>query len=92
MERFPLYSTLLVYKEYEDKELYEECVIIRDALKEYKLKYTGKIFEGMSIPTHISEYESKEHQDTLKRLNIVVEEKTAREKATLIKLNLPVNG
>lgn len=92
IERYPLYSILLVLEEYTYLELYEECAFIRDALNEYKERYENKISKDMKIPTHISEYREKSHQDMLERLNIVVDEEVAKEKAELIKLNLPING
>ncbi len=90
IERYPLYSLLLVYKEYQDEELYEECAIIRDALKEHKDKYQNRFPADINIPTHISEYETSAHQAMLEKYNIVVEEKVAKEKAALIKLKLPI--
>ena len=90
IERFPLYSTLLVLKDYEDSAMYEECAIIRDALLEYEEKYVSKFPEKIKFPMHLTAYQGKEHQDMLISMKIIVEEKVAREKATLIKLNLPV--
>ena len=90
IERYPLYSTLLVLKDYEESENYEECAIIKGALEDYKEKYSSKFPKDLKFPMHLSSYNDKGHQDMMKRLNIVVEEKTAKEKATLIKLNLPV--
>lgn len=90
IRRYPLYSTLLVLKDYEDQELYEECAIIRDALKEYRDTDASKFPVGLSFPMHINVYNEKSCQDALKAMNIIVEEKTAKEKATFIKLNLPV--
>lgn len=90
IERYPLYSTLLVLKDYEDSEMYEECSLIMDALKNYKVKHEDKLPEEVNFPMHISDYWSKPYQDMMKRLDITVEEKLAKEKATLIKLNLPV--
>lgn len=78
----------MVLKDYENEELYEECAIIRDALIEFRDKYSSKFPKGLKFPTSVEEYQSKECQDVMKKLNI--EEKSAKEKATLIKLNLPV--
>jgi hypothetical protein len=90
IERFPLYSTLIVLKEYEGLALFEECAIIRDALIEYKDKYSSNFPEGLNFPMHLSVYKDAEHQGILEKMGIVVDEKVAKEKATLIKLNLPV--
>jgi hypothetical protein len=95
IERYPLYSTLLVLEEYEGLELYEECVTIKKALDKYNstvlnregvTKYTGKI----EFPTKLSDYQSESFQKMLKGYNIKVEDKEAQEKATLIKLKLPL--
>ena len=95
IQRYPLYSTLLVLEEYEGLELYEECATIKKALDKYNCtvvnrvgitKYTGKI----EFPTKISQYQSKSFQKILEGYNIKVEEKEAQEKATLIKLKLPL--
>ena len=77
-------------KEYEDAEYYEECAIIRNALQDYKDKYANKFPKELNFPMHISEYKAKAHQDIMRKLDIVVEDKLAKEKATLIKLNLPI--
>jgi hypothetical protein len=82
----------LVLQEYEDQELYEECAIIKSAIEDYKSKYENKIPKEIGFPTQLSTYMSKEHQDTLKKYNINIEEESAKEKATLIKLNLPVKN
>jgi hypothetical protein len=92
---YPLYSTLIVLEEYEGLELYEECANIKKALDKYNstvvnskgaTKYTGKI----NFPTKLSDYQSESFQKMLKRYNIKVEEEEAQEKATLIKLKLPL--
>ncbi len=90
IERFPLYSTLIVLKDYEDLSLFEECAIIRDALTEYKDKYSANFPEGLSFPMHISVYKEAAHQGVLEKMGITVDEKVAAQKAKLIKLNLPV--
>ena len=90
MERYPLYSTLLVLEEYEKNEIYEECAIIRDALKKYKDKYESKFPNGLKLPMHASVYRGKKCQDMMEKYGIAVEEKEAKEKATLIKLKLPL--
>lgn len=78
-------------KDYEDEEFYEECAIIRDAIKDYKEKYASKFPKELVFPVSVSQYKDKSHQSLMERLGLVVEEKSAKEKATLIKLNLPVN-
>lgn len=90
IEKYPLYSTLLVLKDYEDEELYEECAIIKNALDEYKTKYEKQLPKEVVFPTNITAYTGKQYQDMVRRCNIVVEEKVAKEKATLIKLHLPI--
>ena len=90
IKKYPLFSTLLVLEEYENSEMYEECAIIRDAIKEYQLEYGSKLPKGLSFPTSVEAYRAKAHQDMMKNFNIVVEESAAKEKAKLIKLNLPV--
>ena len=90
IERYPLYSTLLVLKDYEDEEYYEECAIIRDAITEYREKYASKLPKDLMFPISVSQYKNKSHQSLMNRLGLVVEENTAKEKATLIKLNLPL--
>lgn len=92
IEKYPLYSTLLVLKEYEDSELYEECAIIRDAITDYKEKYKKTLPTDLDIPTHVEQYLGDSHQNMMQRENMVVEEKVALEKATLIKLNLPIKN
>lgn len=92
IERYPVYSILLVLKEYEDKELYEECAIIKNALEDYKDKYKTKIPKDVNFPTHISVYNGEKHQQMLRKFNIVVEEKFAKEKAKLIKIKLPIKN
>lgn len=92
IERYPLYSTLLVLKDYEDAELYEECAIIKNALENYEVKYKSKLPKELIFPMHVSDYNSKPYQDMMRKLDITVEEKLAKEKATLIKLNLPVKN
>jgi hypothetical protein len=92
LERYSLYSTLLVLKDYEDTEQYEECAIIFSALVEFKSRYDNKIPTDVKFPTHLDMYNEKPYQDMMERLNIKIEEKSAKEKATLIKLNLPVKN
>jgi len=97
IEKYPLYSVLLVLEEYSNKELYEECAIIKKALDEYNSTKVGTqkisdITGPIVFPTSLVGYNSKNFQKILKDYNIVVEEKSAKEKATLIKLKLPVNG
>lgn len=90
MVKYPLYSTLLVLEEYEGKELYEECAIIRDAITEYRIKHGSELPRELIFPTSIKMYRGKAHQDMLEKLDIVIEDKLAKEKAKLIKINLPV--
>lgn len=85
-----MYSTLLVLKDYEEQELYEECAIIRDALIEYRDTDASKFPKELKFPMHITSYNEKSCQEVLESMDIIVEEKTAKEKATFIKLNLPV--
>lgn len=92
IEKYPLYSTLLVLEEYEKNEFYEECAIIRDAIKDYRVKYDSKSPKDLSFPTSLEVYKGKEHQSMLKKFDIVVEDNLAKEKAKLIKLNLPVKN
>lgn len=97
IERYPLYSILLVLEEYSRKEWYEECAIIKAALDEYNLtkvniKKVNDITGPIIFPTSLDGYKEKKFQDVMKKYDIVVEEKIAKEKATLIKLKLPVNG
>lgn len=92
IEKYPLYSTLLVLEEYEGDELYEECAIIRDALTEYRDKYKEKFPKDMVFPTSVVMYKDNKHQDMMNRLNIIVKEEDAKEKAKLIKLNLPLDN
>ncbi len=81
----------MVLTEYEDLELYEECAIIKKALEEYESKYVkNKITETIIFPFHLREYNSKAYQDQLLDLNIEVKKETARDKATLIKLRIPI--
>lgn len=90
IEKYPLFSTLLVLEEYENKEMYLECALIRDAILDYKSKYESHLPKDLKFPTHISTYRGKEHQEMLTRFGINVEESFAIEKAKLIKINLPV--
>lgn len=90
LESYPLYSTLMVLKDYEDEELYEECAIIKNALEEYKDKYQTQLPKEVVFPTHVNDYKGKAYQEMIQRYNITVEDKVAKEKATLIKLKLPV--
>ena len=96
LNKYPLYSTLLVLKDYEDKELYEECSIIKKALDEYnEIQIKGVVAnkipdEDIYLPTKLSSYKDEKFQAILKRYGAEVEEKVALEKAKLIKLNLPV--
>jgi hypothetical protein len=83
---------LLVLKDYEDQELYEECALIRDALKEHRDKYSKLQPSEMLTPRHINEYESEHHQKMLHKFGIKTDDKAAKEKAKLIKLKLPVDG
>ena len=97
IKRYPLYSTLLVLEEYENKELYEECAIIKKALDEYNetkvnTEKVNKITGPITFPTSLRDYEGKNFQKVLESYNIKVEEKSAKEKATLIKLKLPVKN
>lgn len=85
-----MYATLLVLEEYEKTELYEECAIIRDALTDYKNNYRNQFPKEIKFPMHASEYRSKSCQDMLEKHNLTIEDKVAKEKATLIKLNLPL--
>lgn len=97
IKKYPLYSTLLVLEEYEGLELYEECAIIKKALDEYNrtrvnkvevTKWTGDI----EFPTKLSVYKSDKFQKVLEGYNIKVGSKEAKDKATLIKLKLPLNA
>ena len=95
LERYPLYSTLLVLDEYEGKELYEECAVIKKALDEYNntkvnIETVNKLTGPLIFPTRLEEYKEGKFQKILQDYNIIVEEKSAKEKATLIKLKLPV--
>ena len=92
LKKYPLYSTLMVLKDYEDSEQYEECAIIMSALTKYKAEQNNKIPTDVKFPTHLDMYNGKPYQDMMKKLNIEIEEKSAKEKATLIKLNLPVKN
>lgn len=97
LERYPLYSMLLVLDEYVKKEWYEECAIIKKALDEYNItqvntKKAQDITGPIVFPTSLEGYNSKKFQSLLKKYDIIVDEKTAKEKATRIKLKLPVNG
>ena len=87
-----MYSTLLVLKDYEDLEFYEECAIIRDALKKYKQKYESKFPKNLKFPMHLSMYNDNAFQKIMEKLNMTVEEKKAKEKAALIKLKLPITS
>jgi hypothetical protein len=95
IQKYPLYSTLLVLDEYEGLELYEECAIIKKALDKYNktkvnkpvvTQYTGKI----EFPTKLSDYKNEKFQRILRGYKIEVKEKEAKDKATLIKLKLPL--
>lgn len=90
INRYPLYSVLMVLEDYENTSNYEECAIIRDALLEYKRKHVDGLSFKIEFPTHISQYLSKEYQDTLLSLKITIDEELARDKAIIIKTNLPV--
>lgn len=90
IEKFPLYSTLIVLDEYEQDENYEECAIIKKALDEYN-KTQFKVSK-ISSPTRLIDYKGEKFQNILKKHNIVVDEKHAQEKATLIKLKLPLTN
>lgn len=96
LNKYPLYSTLLILKEYEDKEMYEECSIIKKALDEYnEIKIKGVVnkkmpFEDITLPTHISTYKTDKFQNLLRKYGAEVDEKEAKEKAQLIKINLPI--
>lgn len=97
IKSYPIKATLLVLDEYEKKELYEECAIIKKALDEYNdtqvnTKKVTDIVGKINFPTSLSKYNSQEFQKILQDYNIIVEDKSAKEKATLIKLKLPVNG
>lgn len=83
---------LLVLKDYEDQELYEECALIRDALKKHRDEHSKFQPSEMITPKHINEYKSEKHQKILHKFGIKVDDKAAKEKAKLIKLKLPVNG
>lgn len=96
IERYPLYSVLLVLSEYSNKEWYEECAIIKTALDEYNTtkvntKKIKDITGPIIFPTSLDGYKSQNFQKVLRDYNIIVGEKVAKEKATLIKLKLPVN-
>lgn len=93
IEKYPLYSILLVLEEYVSKEFYEECALIKEALDEYnetKVKKNQHILGDILFPTSLEEYKSQRFQTVLKNYNIIVEDKQAKEKATLIKLKLPL--
>lgn len=93
IEKYPLYSILLVLDEYEKRELYEECFFIKKALDEYnnsKIKKHKNIIGPIDFPTSISDYRKPSFQKVLEKGKIIVEEKLAKEKATLIKLKLPI--
>lgn len=93
---YPLYSTLLVLKDYEEEEKYEECYIIKSALDDYNtFKIKGIINdkiqeEEILLPTHINQYYSKTYQKILNKYGIEVEEEDAKKKAKRIKINIPV--
>lgn len=89
IEKFPYYSTLMVLDDYEKQEIYEECAVIRDAITDYMEKYKDKL-PNIKFPRHLSEYEGVEHQSLLESKNIIVENKFARDKARLIKIQLPL--
>ena len=78
----------MVLKDYEDNEWYEECAIIKNAINEYQ----KNLPESVEIPTHISIYRENKFQKMLEASNIIIEEKVAEEKATFIKLKLPVKN
>lgn len=92
LEKYNIYSTLLVLDEYEKEERYEECAIIRDALKKYKKRFDNKFPKGVSFPTSMDMYRSRENLDLMKRLNISIDYKSAKDKAKLIKINLPIKN
>lgn len=93
IEKYPLYSILLVLDEYVSKEFYEECIIIKEALDEYnetKVKKNKHLIGDIIFPTNLTEYKGLKFQKQLLDSNIVVEDSQAKEKATLIKLKLPL--
>ena len=93
---YPLYATLLVLKDYEEEEKYEECHIIKSALDDYnKVSIKGTINEKLQdeeiqLPTHITEYYSDKFQKILTKYGIEVEEEDAKKKAKRIKINIPI--
>lgn len=90
LDRYPIYSTLIVLKEYEDRELYEECGIIKKALIDFKEQYRDSIPKDIKFPMHLSEYQSRENQEFMLANKIKVDDKNAKETAKLIMLNIPI--
>ena len=91
LNMYPLQSTLIVLKEYEESQLFMECSIIKKALDEHKEKAIDSLPAGLKIyPTNLEMYNSKEIKDFFTKNNLSVNEKSALNKAKLIKANLPV--
>lgn len=90
LEKYPLCSTLMVLKEYEGKELYEECAVIKNALEEYRDRYIEELPKNVVFPLHLSVYKSKKYQDKMKELDIEIKQDVLEDKANLIKLHLPI--
>lgn len=86
---------LLVLDEYEKREYYEECAIIKEALDEHNsnfMKEVRSVSKNIPFPTNLVDYESEKFQKILDKYGVVVTKKVAKEKATLIKLKLPIKN
>lgn len=84
LNKYPLYSTLIVLKECEDNENYKECALIKKAI----IKHIEK--NGVNLPTNLKTYESEEFQQKLKKENKIVSKIKAQNRAKLIKSNLRI--
>lgn len=87
---YPLHSTLLVLKEYEDKELYLECNIIKKALEEHRDKVKDKFPLGFDFPLRLETYNNEKNRSLLLEHDLLVDEKSAEKRARIIKSNLPI--
>lgn len=86
---FPIGSTLTVLKEYENKEYYEECAIIRDALCEYKEQTETPLSKVVGFPMTIEQYYDKGFQKRLSKYIEIPQEDIDR-KVIDIKNILPI--
>lgn len=69
--KYSLPPVLFLLKEYEDEEQYEKCMVIKEAIEEYR---SYKENEGLNIPTHIDQYSNDKWDELFSQIGDAAED------------------